>query len=383
MSETAVRIQPITGDAIKDAIDLLQEKPPLARGRKIESLIDVARMVIPDSLHQLTVDTGDLRWLLANPQYIAQSDRAKVNTSLRAFEGFPEKDPEGVTLKFEAVMTTEGDLLAATKITPTGVDTSKKAPIVFAGGLFHKTSVYLDFLTQLSLLTGREVVAFDAPGVGGSFYGSQSINHEKLSKSVRSVIETLYPNGRKVIVMGHSLGSITVRNLYHEKGNLNNRVERFVMIAPVPAAEEGKKGGLHLRLAYMADGTLSMVKNFGWLEAGARAFSFYGQEHDKETQWSWIQDRIGFERFPVGPIQYLGVLAKVSKQSILDDNELGKDPRLKVVLAEKDHVIRLKEESISFWEGKGAVVVRGADHSFIAGETVSSSYVEQIANVLN
>lgn len=375
---------PITGEAIREAIDLLQEKPPLARGKKIESLMGLARMVAPDSLHHLTVDTGDFHRLLSEPRFIAEAERAQALASLRVFEGFSEKDPEGVKLQFEAVMTTEGNLLAVTKIIPNGVDTSQKAPIVFAGGLFHKTSVYLDFLTQLSILTEREVMAFDSPGVGGSFYGRKSINHEKLSESLRSVIETLYPdNRRKVIVMGHSLGSITVRNLYHEQSQLNNRVERFVMIAPVPAAREGKKGGLHLRLAYMADGTLSMVKNFGWLEAGARAFSFYGQEHDLQNEWPWIQDRIGFERFPAGPIQYLGLLAQISKQSILDEGELGTDPRLKVVLAEKDHVMGLKEDSIGFWEGKGAVVVRGADHSFIAGESVSSDYVEQVANVID
>lgn len=327
----------------------------------------------PDSvvISPETLDAADLFHLLSHPELIADGSE-EATRKIRLFLGLPQKDPEGTTLGFGLHVNKSGHTLAKIKIIP---DNSNPvlSPIVFAGGLFHKSSVYLTYMAELAKATGREVLLFDAPGVGASVYNLPSMTHKILSESLPDVIQSEYPADQAVVVMGHSLGSITVRNLYHHPELIPNPIEKFIAVCPVPAAKEHKVG-LKLSLPFMADGALSMLTRFGHIVPNKNSYGFFYQKHDKETQWPWLQERLSNENFPAWPLQYLNVLGQISKQSFLDDGELGADPRLKVILAEDDNVIKFTR-SETLTQQSGVITVPGADHSFLADDDINPNYL--------
>lgn len=325
-----------------------------------------------------TLDAADLFHLLSHPELIA--DGAKEATQkIRLFLGLPQKDPEGVSLSFGLHVNESGHTLAKIKIIP---DNSNPAlsPIVFAGGLFHKSSVYLTYMAELAKTTGREVLLFDSPGVGASVYNLPSMTHKILSESLPDVIKSEYPADQSVVVMGHSLGSITVRNLYHHPELIPNPIEKFIAICPVPAAKE-QRAGLKFSLPFMADGAISMLTRFGHIVPNKNSYGFFYQKHDKETQWPWLEEHIANENFPAWPFQYLNLLGQISKQSFLDDGEWGADPRLKIILAEDDNVIKLTQ-SETLTEQSGVMVVPGADHSFLADDTINPDYLDALVRAV-
>lgn len=377
---------------IATAIDLLSDQNSLSRK-------DIAKLYLSDqyrdeldalaalpnnvqdsiAISPETLDKADLFNLLSHPELIAEG-QADAIQKIRVFLGLPQEDPAGVSLSFGLCVNSSGQTLAKTKVIPENHDTSL-SPIVFAGGLFHKSSTYLPYMMELAKATGREVLLFDAPGVGGSVYNVKSMTHDILSASLPDVIKSEYPADKSVVVMGHSLGSITVRNLYHHQDLIPNPIEKFIAVCPVPAGAE-QKSGLKFSLPFMTDGAVSMITRGGHIVPNKNSYGFFYQKHDKETQWPWLEERIANENFPARPFAYLNVLGQVSKQSFLDEGELGTDPRLKVILAEDDNVMKLtKSETIT--DKEGVSVVAGADHSFLADDEINPNYLDALVKSLS
>lgn len=375
---------------ITTAIDLLS-------GQNALSQREIARLDVADSqlaeLQELsaqpseqdsvqlspeTLDKADLFNLLSHPELIEDNRQAAVQ-KIRLFLGFPETDPEGVTLRFSLYVNAQGQTIAKTKIIPDN-QSSGRSPIVFAGGLFHKSSVYFASMAELARQTGSEVLMFDSPGVGASVYNVPSITHKILSDSLPDVITSEYKPDQSVIVMGHSLGSITVRNLYTHPELVPNEIEKFIAVCPVPAGAE-QKAGLKFSLPFMADGAVSMLTGFGHIKPNEHGYNFFYQKHDEENEWPWLEERIANEDFPAWHFQYLNVLAQVGKQSFLDEGELGVDPRLKLVLAEDDNVMRLtKSEKIT--QNAGVILVPNADHSFLADDETNPNAMAALVSAV-
>lgn len=371
---------------ITTAIDLLSEKNSLTQKEITKLDFDSEKLTDLQSLSSLssdedsvtlspeTLDTADLFNLLSHLEFIAEGQE-DATRKIRVFLGLPEKDPEGVSLSFGLCVNESGHTLAKTRIVPDTAD-GTSSPIVFAGGLFHKSSTYLTYMAELAKATGREVLLFDSPGVGGSVYNVKSMTHDILSQSLPDVIKSEYPADQSVVVMGHSLGSITVRNLYHHPELIPNPIEKFIAVCPVPAAKE-QRAGLKFSLLFMADGAVSMITRGGHIVPNKNSYGFFYQKHDKATQWPWLQERIDNEDFPARPFQYLNVLGQVSKQSFLDDGELGTDSRLKIIIAGDDNIVKLtKSETIT--DKDGVTVVPGADHSFLADDDINPHYLDAL-----
>jgi pimeloyl-ACP methyl ester carboxylesterase len=359
-------------------LDALAGKEQVSARKINDELIPIANLT-----REKTLDWGDFFILLdeADSRF-HEVDQDNAKNILREFFGFPKENPEGVALSFTTVRTNSG-MIAATKITPEinpaePIPEEPKSPIVFATGIFHRSSVYLNFLSELAKKTGREVLVYDSPGVGASQVHKGKISHSILAESLPAVIETVYP-GQKVSVMGHSLGSIAVRDLYFHQDRLpGNEIEKFVLAMPVPAKEE-QHNGLRFSLKYMMGGTVSMFTDLFNMAPNKGDKKHYYQEHS-DDEWNDIFDGIKEDRFPVGPFKYLGILKTVGQESVMDylDDEDGK---VEMVLAEKDQVMRCKD--VDAWEDRGATILRSADHSVIAGDLVPEGYIDQFAEIFN
>ncbi len=331
--------------------------------------------IVSDPLKQIaelttteTLDASDFFVLLSNPDLIQEDSRQESIEALRQFLDYSTADPEGVSLSFSTVSISSNVTVAATKITPDNVDETK-APIVFAGGIFHNTPVYLEFLRQTAIKTEREILAFDSPGVGGSHFNAESFTHEMLADSLPAVIESEYSDGRPVIVAGHSLGSVSVYNLFHhqeKKGDLlvENPVEKYVFIAPLR--------GYHFSLKYMLDGLGGLGKNEGKLVPGERSQEFYGQLHAGED-WAWVEDLVDNEKMPAVIAQYLKLLRIVARQSLKPRHM--QDEKVAFLMMGEDNVFPCRAPKL--WQRKGATIFDGADHSAIAGPRIDAAFVDQ------
>jgi hypothetical protein len=326
------------------------------------------------------LDHGDLFAVLANADQLQDTDYNKdfCQSVLRSYLDFPQEDPDGISLEFSTLRLPSGSTIAKTIITPDNLNPDKE-PIIFAGGIFHNTPVYLDFLSQIAQQTGREICAFDSPGVGSSRFDDQSLTYKALAESFPAVISSQYGDGRSVITMAHSLGTVGLRHIYkkiEKRGQdlISNPVTKYVFVAPVPAPGELNQ----FSGAYVADGVKGMTQNKGILEPGENAYDFYAQEHT-DAQWQGLHDMISHERMPatVGP--YMGVVLKTNARPIKKDFD---DPKVAYVMMENDNVFVSNPRKQARAEKAGAHIIAGADHSAIASPTVYQDLVDQFVAII-
>ncbi len=331
-----------------------------------------------------TLDLADFQNALANltigrdPEYLTPDVSASV-AILREVLGFPKDDPENVTLSF-TTLDTENGILAVTQFEPKNYD-SNLAPIFFPTGLHHSVALYSDFLQKLAFETGRKIIAFDSPGVGASVPNAK-ITHQILVDSLKTVIKKISPPTQPVIVMGHSLSTIAVKDLLYSKdvhediSGLSNPVEKYICIAPVPWGKDEHKGMVFAK-DYMFDGVVSMFTKADHLVAKkSDAVNYYFPLHD-DADREWLKDSTTTQSFPIGPFAFLSALALIGKHSLWDQMD---NPKVAVVLADEDQIIKLKKPEA--WQANGAVILENADHSAIAGQDVNAEWVQQIAAVL-
>lgn len=355
---------------VQTALSLLENKHALPISNIPKSLQEFAKLATPKRL-----DSADIFVLLSKPDQIAETNREEIQTLLREHMGFDASDPDGVTLSFSVSRSESGGVLAKTKIRPDNIDETK-APIVFVGGLYHKTSLYLDALVQLARLTEREVLAYDTPGVGASNISENSVRYRTLADSMREVIRSEYPD-KKVIVMGHSVGSIPVRDLYLNPGEFNDQIEKYIMVAPIPATDE-QRHGLRMSFKFMLSGAWSLISHGGKMAptvANGENFFFPEREESERAQ---LEGSMENERFPVGPLKFLSILRKIYLRSIYE--KIGQDDQLGVILAGNDKLMICNDENA--WREKGATIIEGADHSFLAGKNIPQPFIDPIVEMI-
>lgn len=335
------------------------------------ALTSAASLDLADFQYALTMLTIGRNNATLNDDELARA------TILRDVLGFPKNDPENVTLSFTIIPTDNGPL-AVTRIQPQNYDASL-APIIFPTGLHHSVAVYLDFLQQLAIESGRQIIAFDIPGVGGSVPNC-SVNQSILSESLITVIEATTKSNQAVVLMGHSAGTIGMRDLLYKQDvtsspslEVRNPVEQYVFLAPVPWGKDERKG-LHFSKGYMLEGIGSLLSNGFRLESlAADGEKHYFNLHTEEDR-QWLTTKTSTQSFPITPFAFLSALNMIAKQSLWDQMD---NPKVVVVLADHDQIMRLKKPDD--WQAKGAVILENADHSAIAGRDVNPEWVKQIA----
>jgi poly(3-hydroxyalkanoate) depolymerase len=102
------------------------------------------------------------------------------------------------------------------------------APLLLINGLGASIEMWRPFVRCLD---GRQVVAFDLPGVGQSGRGSRPLRMRGLAELVVALLDALAL--QRVDVLGYSLGGIVAQELAHRAPE---RVRRLVLGATSPGA---------------------------------------------------------------------------------------------------------------------------------------------------
>jgi pimeloyl-ACP methyl ester carboxylesterase len=106
----------------------------------------------------------------------------------------------------------ESDIdLSSHKIAAYSVINNARYLVVFESGLGDDHSVWIkkNIITKISALS--DVLLYDRAGIGKSETGPKPRNINRLSSELDSVINK-FSNGRKVILVGHSLGGLIIRD---------------------------------------------------------------------------------------------------------------------------------------------------------------------------
>jgi hypothetical protein len=101
--------------------------------------------------------------------------------------------------------------LATHKLTTYSIMKNTKYLIVFETGLGDDHSIWNQKNLPSMINTKEDVLLYDRAGYGKSEKGPAPRNIEKLSSELDSVINK-FANGRKVILVGHSLGGMIIRD---------------------------------------------------------------------------------------------------------------------------------------------------------------------------
>lgn len=83
--------------------------------------------------------------------------------------------------------------------------------ILFEAGLGDDHKIWNQTKIPESISTTADIILYDRAGYGKSDKGTEPRNIEKLSSELDSVI-TKFANGRKIILVGHSLGGMIIRD---------------------------------------------------------------------------------------------------------------------------------------------------------------------------
>lgn len=110
--------------------------------------------------------------------------------------------------------------LPSNKLVSYSLTKNTKYLIVFESGLGmdHTSWTRTDLITKISSFT--DVLLYDRAGLGKSAKGPDPRNIERLSAELGGVIDK-FSNGRKVILVGHSLGGLIIRDYAIKKPSKN------------------------------------------------------------------------------------------------------------------------------------------------------------------
>jgi len=321
-----------------------------------------------------TLDAGDFFALLSCDEAICVPDEnAKCRMVLRSVLDFPKTDMNGIKLSFTSVPTLSGNNVAVTKIVPSNVDKTK-SPMVFVGGLYHKTAIYLNFLEKLAKSDRREIISMDLPGIGASLMPKgKSIDHSLFYEALISVIKSQTKEYDHIIIMGHSLGTVPVRHLYFNQGDISQKVDKIIMVAPIPSVAE-ERAGLRILPYYLSSSAVTLLDGV----MNPVYSNIFFNAHSKSEAVA-LEKEVGKERLPVSVPNFVSTLYRVDKESILD--RIGHDPKLVWILPAKDELIRL--ENPKKWKSKGLIIVDGADHSFMAGNASTKESIDAVKSAMD
>jgi len=101
--------------------------------------------------------------------------------------------------------------LSTHKLETYNVETNSKYLIIFESGLGDDHSVWQSNNVAEKISKKMDVVLYDRGGYGKSTVDNNPRNIERLRSELEQVIDK-YANGRKVILVGHSLGGLIIRD---------------------------------------------------------------------------------------------------------------------------------------------------------------------------
>lgn len=101
--------------------------------------------------------------------------------------------------------------LSTHKLTAYSIIQNSKYLVVFEAGLGDDHSVWNEKNLPTQIYSKSDVLTYDRAGYGKSEVGPNSRNINKLRSELESVIDQ-FSNGRKVILIGHSLGGMIIRD---------------------------------------------------------------------------------------------------------------------------------------------------------------------------
>ena len=111
-------------------------------------------------------------------------------------------------------------VLTTHKLTSFSAIKNSKYLVVFESGLGNDHTVWTDKAVASQINSNFDVLMYDRAGYGKSENGPTPRNIERLRSELESVINK-FSNGRKVILIGHSLGGLIIRD-YAVKKPLEN-----------------------------------------------------------------------------------------------------------------------------------------------------------------
>lgn len=101
--------------------------------------------------------------------------------------------------------------LGTHKIATYSIETDSKYLVVFESGLGDDHNVWNSKKVAASIAKNSAVLIYDRAGYGKSSIDDHPRNIERLSTELKAVIDK-FSNGRKVILVGHSLGGLIIRD---------------------------------------------------------------------------------------------------------------------------------------------------------------------------
>lgn len=101
--------------------------------------------------------------------------------------------------------------LATHKLSAQYTQLNSKYLVVFESGLGDDRSVWKTKETAMKIGETTDVVIYDRAGYGKSTIGSDPRNIARLTEELEAVVDQ-FADGRKVILVGHSLGGLVVRD---------------------------------------------------------------------------------------------------------------------------------------------------------------------------
>ncbi|RCR70040.1 alpha/beta fold hydrolase [Larkinella punicea] len=116
--------------------------------------------------------------------------------------------------------------LTTHKLTSFSAIKNSKYLVVFESGLGNDHTVWTDKAVASQINSNFDVLLYDRAGYGKSENGPSPRNIDRLRSELESVINT-FSNGRKVILIGHSLGGLIIRD-YAIKNPLKTAALLFV-----------------------------------------------------------------------------------------------------------------------------------------------------------
>ncbi len=307
---------------------------------------------IAQLIHKESLGQEDLFYLLTHPKENLKNPQDSMPLLRKALD-YPPEELKNVELAFHTIPFREDGQIAYITLTPSSID-PEKPPLIFLGGVDHKSALYLSTLSELSKQDHRKIISIDLPSLGGSrLSGDQKVNLTNLLEATSQVIQQEIPEGQRFDLMGHSLGTLILRKIYSERESYSQRMRRtvgkFVLVAPAPAEQE-EAMGIHP--------CWSCSPNF---------------------QDSWRESRAALEAFAANAWSSASLVKNIDSLPIL--GELEKDKNLRVVFPEKDHLFPLY--NLRKWRGRqGVFIVKNADHSFLAGQKVSGEEVKVLLDAL-
>lgn len=111
--------------------------------------------------------------------------------------------------------------------------------VVFVHGSPGSWSAFVDFMKDTALLKKVRMVSVDRPGFGYSGLGKAEESLEQQALLLKPIIEKYKANGKKLILVGHSLGGPIIARMYMDYPEL---IDGLVFVAPSISPELEHRG---------------------------------------------------------------------------------------------------------------------------------------------